>query len=145
MRALVQRVTKAEVEVNGKVVGIIDHGLLVYYSVAGGDSSIQAAMLAEKVANLRVFQDTQGKMNISVRDARGGILAIPNFTLLADTGKGRRPAFSPAAPAAEAQPLFDDFFHGLSRFGLPVATGIFGADMLIRSVADGPINVVIDM
>ncbi len=145
MRAVVQRVTKAEVEVGGKIVGMIDHGLLVYHAVAGGDSPTQAQKLAEKIVNLRIFEDYQGKLNISVRDARGGILAIPNFTLLADSSRGRRPEFSPAAPAAEAEPLFDGFFRALTEFSIPVVAGIFGADMQIRSQADGPINVVIDM
>lgn len=145
MRALVQRVTLAAVEVDGQVVGKIDRGLLVYHAVAGGDSKNQAAKLAEKVVNLRIFQDDQGKLNVSVRDTQGEILAIPNFTLLADTSRGRRPEFSPAAPAADAQPLFDEFVRSLSQSDCPVAAGIFGADMLIRSQADGPINVVIDM
>jgi D-tyrosyl-tRNA(Tyr) deacylase len=144
MRALVQRVARAEVQVEGGVVGRIGQGLLVYAAVGVGDTPVEAQWLAEKVANLRIFQDEQGKMNRSVKDIGGGILAISNFTLLADARKGRRPAFVAAAPADEARSIHEAFLDALDRQGVAVETGVFGASMKIDSEAAGPVNVVID-
>ena len=143
MRALVQRVVWAEVEVEGKIVGKIGSGLLVYQAVGVGDTEAQAAQLAQKVANLRIFEDGQEKLNLSVRDIRGGVLAIPNFTLLADASRGRRPEFSPAAPASEAEPIYEAFVEGLRQAGCRPEQGLFGAHMHIQSQADGPVNVMI--
>ncbi len=144
MRAVVQRVAWAEVEVDGRIVGRIEKGLLVYAGVAVGDGDAQACWLAEKVANLRIFTDEAGKLNLSVSDLGGGVLAISNFTVLADARKGRRPAFVAAAGADEAQPVHEAFLAALRGRDIGVATGVFGAKMAIRSEAAGPVNVVID-
>ncbi len=144
MRVLVQRVRLTEVQVDGQTVGRIDHGLLVYLGVSEGDGPEQARWLAEKVSQLRIFEDEAGKMNLSVRDARGGVLVVPSFTLLADAQKGRRPAFIAAARPEAAQGLFEQFVAALEATGLVVARGIFGASMSIRSDADGPVNILLD-
>jgi D-aminoacyl-tRNA deacylase len=144
MRALVQRVAWAEVLVAGEVVGKIGPGLLTYVAVAYEDTSQQVEWLAEKVANLRIFEDEQGKMNINVRDARGGVLVVTNFTLLADAQKGRRPSFEAAARPETAEPLTEQFLAALRAQGVEVAAGRFGADMAVRSQAAGPVNVIID-
>lgn len=144
MRALVQRVSWAEVSVEGEVVGKIDHGLLVYVGVATDDTAAQVDWLAAKVARLRIFEDEHDKMNRSVRDARGGVLVVTNFTLLANAQKGRRPSFIAAARPQAAEPISESFVQALRSHGVQVATGKFGATMAIRSEADGPVNVVID-
>jgi D-tyrosyl-tRNA(Tyr) deacylase len=144
MRVLVQRVRSAEVQVQGQTVGRIDRGLLVYLGVAEGDRAEQVRWLAEKVSQMRIFEDEDGKMNLSVRDARGGVLVVPSFTLLADARKGRRPAFDAAARPESAQALFEQFTTALEATGLPVAKGVFGAAMSIRSDADGPVNILLD-
>jgi D-tyrosyl-tRNA(Tyr) deacylase len=144
MRVLVQRVAWAEVEVDGQVVGRIEQGLLVYVGVGVGDEPAQVQFLAEKVANLRIFEDQQGKLNKSVRDVGGALLVVSNFTLLADARKGRRPAFAGAAPADQARLLHERFLDELDRQGVPVETGVFGASMAIRSQAAGPVNIILD-
>ena len=145
MRALVQRVYEAHVEVAGQVVGSTGPGLLVYLGVAPADTPEMADKLAAKVGNLRIFGDEQGKLNLSVRDARGGVLVISNFTLLADASKGRRPAFTGAAAPEPANALYERFVKALADMGVPVACGVFGADMTIRSQAAGPVNIIIDL
>jgi len=145
MRALVQRVHWAQVEVDSRLVGRIEAGLLVYVGIGGDDKPADAEKLAEKVATLRIFPDQQGKLNLSVRDARGGILAVPNFTLMADASSGRRPSFSGAAAGEQARPLYETFVEALRRAGCATAEGVFGAEMKIRSEADGPVNIVIDL
>jgi len=149
MRALIQRVKWASVEVvkdsGMHVVGRIEHGLLVYVGVAVGDEASHAGRLAEKVANLRVFPDAEGKLNLSVRDTRGGVLVVSNFTLLGDARKGRRPAFVAAAPAEQAEGVHETFIRELRNQGLHVATGVFGADMTVGSAADGPVNIIVDV
>ena len=144
MRALVQRVAWAEVAVEGQTVGRIGPGLLVYVGIAPGDGPDQVRWLADKIAHLRIFEDPQGKLNLSIQDARGGVLVVSNFTLLADARQGRRPSFIGAAPAEHARPLTDGFVAALQAAGLTVQTGLFGATMHIRSEAHGPVNVVID-
>lgn len=144
MRALVQRVAWAEVAVEGRVVGRIESGLLVYVGVGAGDRPEDAAWLAGKVAGLRIFRDEAGKLNRSVREVGGAVLAISNFTLLGDARKGRRPAFVAAAPAEAARPLHEAFLAALRAEGVPVATGVFQAEMAVRSEAAGPVNIVID-
>jgi len=144
MRALVQRVDWAEVVVGGSMVGSIDRGLLVYVGVAPADGEADAARLAEKVARARIFEDDDGKMNLSCQDVRGDVLAISNFTLLADTRKGRRPAFTRAAGPEHAEKLYDAFCAGLASQGVGVQRGIFRATMIIRSAAAGPVNVIIE-
>ncbi len=145
MRALVQRVDWAEVMVAGQVEGRIDRGLLVYVGVATGDTDAHAVRLAEKVAQLRIFEDQDGKLNKSCQDVRGGVLAISNFTLLADTRKGRRPAFTAAAGPELAEQLYDTFSAAMVEQGVQVARGIFRATMLIHSSAIGPVNVLVDV
>lgn len=144
MRALIQRVAWAEVEVDGRIVARIEQGLLVYVGVGVGDTVEDADWLSEKVAHLRIFEDADGKLNVSVRDAPGGVLAVSNFTLLADARKGRRPAFVAAASSECARPIDEAFAEGLRRRGVPAQTGIFGAKMAVRSQATGPVNVIID-
>lgn len=145
MRALIQRVSWAEVEVDGRIIGQIQKGLLVYLGITSTDTPRDARNLADKVVNLRIFTDDEGKLNRSLRDVRGGVLEISNFTLMADARKGRRPAFSDAAPAPIATPLNDAFVEALRGHDIQVATGLFGADMTIRSAADGPVNIILDM
>ena len=145
MKALIQRVARAAVLVDGETVGAIDHGLLVLVGVGHEDSASDAATLAGRVANLRVFEDGDGKMNLSVLDAGGGLLAVSQFTLMGDTRRGRRPSFVAAAAAQLASPLFDGFVAELSALASsPVATGRFGADMKIDLVADGPVTLMLD-
>ena len=145
MKAVIQRVRWAEVYVDGRVIGRVERGLLVYVGVAAGDTAKEAAKLADKVANLRIFEDEAGKLNRSVQDARGGVLAISNFTLLADARKGRRPAFIGAAPQEAAGPVFEVFVTAVGAAGVPVQQGLFGASMQIRSEADGPVNILLDI
>lgn len=145
MRAIVQRVQQARVEVDGQVTGRVGPGLLVYTAVGIGDEQADAEKLARKVANLRIFPDEEGKMNLSVQDAGGAILAISNFTVLADTRKGRRPAFVYAARPEEADPLHEQFLQALRGEGVEVEAGVFQAHMIIHSVADGPVNVIVDV
>ena len=144
MRALVQRVASARAEAAGQVVGRIETGLLVYVAVGAGDEPAQAEWLAEKVAGLRIFPDEAGKLNLSVRDARGDVLVVSNFTLLADARRGRRPAFVAAADSQQAEPVHQGFCEALRRQGVTVATGVFGAKMAVHSEAAGPVNVLID-
>lgn len=144
MRGLIQRVAWAEVEVDGRIVGRIGEGLLVHAAVGVDDGGDQARWLAEKVANLRIFTDDEGKLNRSVRDVGGQVLAISNFTLLADARKGRRPAFVAAAGSDQARPVHEAFLAALREQGVDVATGVFGAKMAIRSEAAGPVNVIVD-
>ncbi|MDP6635663.1 MAG: D-aminoacyl-tRNA deacylase [Phycisphaerae bacterium] len=144
MRAVVQRVNRAAVTVDDVLTGQCQTGFLVYVGVLVGDEVSDAEKLAEKIAGLRIFEDECGKMNHNVRDARGGILAIPNFTLAADTRKGRRPSFGLAARPEEAEKLFDAFVSALTGRGCKVETGRFGAHMIIDSQANGPVNVILD-
>ncbi|MFP3938509.1 MAG: D-aminoacyl-tRNA deacylase [Phycisphaerae bacterium] len=143
MRAVIQRVTRAELEVSGAVLSSIERGLLVYVAVGVDEPADAAEKLAEKVVNLRIFDDEAGKLNLSVRDVRGGVLAVPNFTLMADASKGRRPAFAAAAPAKLAEARYDAFTEALRRYEIPVAGGSFGSHMIIRSDADGPVNILV--
>ncbi len=144
MKAIVQRVAWAEVEIENAVVGRIEAGLLVYVGVATDDTETDAHKLAEKVAHLRIFTDEQDKLNLSVRDTRGGVLAISNFTVMGDTRKGRRPSFVNAARPEDANILYESFVSELRKLGCDVETGVFRAMMEIRSAADGPVNVIIE-
>ncbi|MBS3735184.1 MAG: D-tyrosyl-tRNA(Tyr) deacylase [Phycisphaerae bacterium] len=145
MKALLQRVARAEVRVGGDCVARIERGLLVYVGVAPTDAPADARKLADKVVGLRIFPDEQGKLNRSVRDVRGGVLAVPNFTLQADTRKGRRPAFSAAAAPDQARALYETFVEALRTAPIDVASGVFGATMAIRSDADGPVNCLVEV
>ena len=144
MRAAVQRVAHARVTVDNQVTGEIGRGLLVYVGVAGDDSTEDVAYLVDKISNLRIFNDDQGKMNLSVRDIGGGVLVISAFTLQADARKGRRPSFDAAAPPELANALYEQLCESLGATGLTVARGVFRAAMEVESVNVGPICVPLD-
>ncbi len=143
MRALVHRVKEASVRVDGELVGQIERGLLVYLGVAPEDSETDVSYLAEKIRNLRIFADQEGKMNLDVSQAGGGVLLVSSFSLLADVRKGRRPAFDGAALPELANRLYEQVAARLAE-SLPVATGRFAAMMDVASVNDGPINILLD-
>lgn len=145
MRVLVQRVLRASVAVGGDVVASIGPGLLLLVGVRQGDTGAQAAHLARKVAALRVFADTGGRMNLDVRQAGGRVLAVSQFTLYADAEKGNRPSFVLAARPEEARPLVEHFCALLeTELGAPVARGVFGADMQVELVNDGPVTILLE-
>lgn len=144
MRAVVQRVLSAEVEVNGRKVGTIGRGLLVYLGVAVGDGPEDADWLARRVGGLRIFADGEGKLNQSIVEINGSALAISAFTVCGDARKGRRPSFDLSAPAAEAETLYQSFCQAMSREGVTLQKGVFGADMRVQSVNDGPVCLLLD-
>lgn len=145
MRLVIQRVTHADVKVDGTVRGAVGHGFMVLVGVASGDSREDAAWLASKTAALRVFDDDSGVMNLSLRDTGGGVLAISQFTLHASTRRGNRPSYIAAAPGHEALPLYEAYCEELeSLIGKPVARGVFGAHMEVSLVNDGPVTIIID-
>ena len=144
MRAVVQRVSRASVSVDGAIVGATGPGLLVLLGVALRDGDAEVAWMAEKVATLRIFADHDGKMNRSVLDVGGGALVVSQFTLYGDVRKGRRPSFVQAAPPGTAEPLYGRFCAALAGLGVAVARGVFGADMAVHLVNDGPVTLVID-
>lgn len=144
MRAVVQRASGASVTVGGEVVGSVERGLVVYLGVAAGDTEKDADYLAEKVAGLRIFEDEEGKMNRSVSDEGGGVLAVSQFTLLADARKGRRPSYSEAARPEEAKALYESFVGALASRGVPTATGTFQASMRVAYVNEGPVTILLD-
>ncbi|MDD4888963.1 MAG: D-aminoacyl-tRNA deacylase [Phycisphaerae bacterium] len=144
MRAVVQRVSRARVTVAGECVGSIDAGLLVYLGAADGDGPTDIAYIAEKVAGLRIFQDGEGKMNLSVRDIGGKVLVVPAFTTMADARQGRRPAFIKAARPESAEPAFRAVVDALAARGLTVETGRFRESMAVESENAGPICILLD-
>lgn len=144
MRALLQRVSRASVAVDGAVVGEIGGGLLVLVCAMQGDGEAQADQLAARIAKLRIFRDDDGRMNRSVRDAGGAALVVSQFTLAADTSRGNRPGFSTAAPPDDGERLYEYFAGRLQAEGVPVATGRFGADMAVSLVNDGPVTIWLD-
>jgi D-tyrosyl-tRNA(Tyr) deacylase len=144
MRAVVQRVSRARVEVDGRTTGEIGEGLLVLVGVAKTDAEADAAQLAEKIAGLRLFNDDSGKMNRSVEEVGGAVLVVSQFTLHGDCRKGRRPSFDRAAPAAQAQALYEKFLHVLRHRGLQVETGVFQAMMEVELVNVGPVTLLVD-
>lgn len=144
MKIVVQRVSKASVEVEGKIVGEINQGLLLLVGVDEDDTQQDADWLAKKIIDLRIFSDSEGKMNLSVKDIFGEILCVSQFTLLADYKKGNRPSFIKAAKPELAIPLFDYFKDLLTGAGLKIQCGIFGADMKVSLLNDGPVTLVLD-
>ncbi|MEE1061882.1 MAG: D-aminoacyl-tRNA deacylase [Ruminococcus sp.] len=145
MKAILQRVTSASVEVEGKTVGEIKNGFLVLLGVAQGDTEKEADALAAKISTLRVFTDENDKMNLSLADINGGVLVISNFTLYADCSHGRRPSFIAAARPETAEPLYEYFCKKLSDNGVAVVEkGIFGADMKVSLLNDGPVTIDLD-
>jgi len=145
VRVVLQRVKNASVAVGGERVSGIGDGLLLLVGVAVGDGEAEAAWLAEKISGLRIFNDGDGKMNLSVRDVGGEVLAVSQFTLLANTKKGKRPSFVGAAPPEAAERLFDYFCERLRATGAgPVKTGVFGAMMDVALVNDGPVTIILE-
>jgi D-tyrosyl-tRNA(Tyr) deacylase len=144
MKAVIQRVTSANVVVEGKTVGEIGKGILVLLGVEKGDNEAKADWLAEKICGLRIFSDSEGKMNLSVQEIGGGILAVSQFTIAGNCAKGRRPSFDTAAPPDEGKRLYDYFVGAAKRCGIEVATGIFQADMQVSLVNDGPVTFILE-
>jgi D-tyrosyl-tRNA(Tyr) deacylase len=144
MRAVVQRVSRAQVTVDQEVVGRIDRGLLVLLGVTHHDTDAQARWLAEKIVGLRIFEDAEGKMNRDVGEMGGAVLVVSQFTLYGDCRKGRRPSFVDAAPPESAIPRYEAFINGIKALGIPTATGRFGAMMQVELVNDGPVTLIVD-
>jgi len=144
MRAVIQRVTKASVEVDGAVTGRIDCGLLVLLGVSKTDSASDADFLAAKISGLRIFADELGKMNRSIVEAGGSLLVVSQFTLYGDTRKGRRPGFDLAAPPEQARALYEHFVAAARLTGMPVETGVFQAHMLVSLTNDGPVTFIVE-
>lgn len=144
MRAVVQRVSRASVEVEGAIVGRVDRGWLVLLGVGRDDGPEDAARLAEKIVNLRAFEDEQGKMNRSVLDVGGGVLVVSQFTIMADCRSGRRPSFTDAAEPQTAEALYNRFVELVAASGLEVASGVFRATMKVELINDGPVTFLLD-
>lgn len=145
MKILLQRVKRGSVTIAGETVAAIGKGLVLLVGVGGGDTAEKARALAEKVALLRIFEDEQGKMNRSILDTGGEAIVVSQFTLYADTRKGRRPSFTDAAPPELARPLVDQFALFLSEQGVPVQTGRFGAEMQVEILNDGPVTLYLEL
>jgi D-tyrosyl-tRNA(Tyr) deacylase len=144
MRAVLQRVTRARVTVDGEAIGAIERGLLVLLGVAPADTTDDARRLADKVVGLRIFADAEGKMNLSVSEVGGAVLVVSQFTLYGDCRKGRRPSFIGAAPPEAAELLYEEFVNAIKAHGVPTATGRFGAMMQVELVNDGPVTLLLD-
>lgn len=144
MRIVLQRVTSAKVTVDDDVVGKINQGFLLLVGVKKGDTKAEADYLAKKVANMRLFEDEAGKMNLALAAVEGEVLSISQFTLLANTKKGNRPSFVEAEDPTDANRLYEYFNEQLRAYGLKVETGLFGADMAVESVNDGPVTIILD-
>lgn len=144
MRAIVQRVSRASVTVDEEVTGVIGPGLLVLLGAGEGDTEEEARWLAHKTANLRIFSDNEGKMNLSVQAIEGGVLVVSQFTLYANTRKGFRPSFVKAAQPEIAEPLVEVFVDALKAEGVPVETGVFRTHMMVELVNDGPVTIILE-
>ena len=144
MRAVIQRVSRARVTVDGRVTGEIEAGLAVLIAAGRDDTKATAVFVAEKIVNLRIFNDEMGKMNLSLLDTRGAILAVPQFTLYGDVRGQRRPSFMKAAPSDRGKVLFDHFVQALKALGVRAETGVFQAHMSVELVNDGPVTILID-
>ena len=144
MRVVIQRVSEASVKVDGKIAGEIKKGLMLLIGIDEQDEKTDADWLIQKIINLRIFSDSDGKMNLSVKDIFGEILCISQFTLVADYKKGNRPSFIKAAKPDKAIPLFDYFKEEISKSGLKTESGIFGADMKVSLLNDGPVTILMD-
>jgi len=144
VRAVVQRVSRASVSADGRVVGAIERGFLVLLGVTASDTGETTARLATKVAGLRLFEDSAGKMNLALREAGGAVLCVSQFTLYGDTRRGMRPSFDGAARPEVAQPLYDEFCAAIERGGIRCERGAFGQHMEVELVNDGPVTLIID-
>lgn len=144
MRALIQRVSHASVTVEQQIVGSIGPGLLIFLGIGPDDGEAQVKVLADKIINLRIFEDEAGKMNLSLLDIQGEALVVSQFTLYADVRKGRRPSFTSAAPPTIAEPLVEHFRTAIATYGLTVAGGIFGAHMEVSLTNNGPVTIWLD-
>ncbi|MGM0218101.1 D-aminoacyl-tRNA deacylase [Enterococcus sp. AZ126] len=144
MRAVIQRVTQAEVKINQKSVGKINRGFMILLGIHESDNLDDVTYLVRKISKLRVFEDNAGKMNLSIEEAKGSILSVSQFTLYADTKKGNRPSFTEAARPEVAIPLYELFNKQLKGLGILVETGEFGADMAVSLINDGPVTIIID-
>lgn len=144
MRAVVQRVVRGAVQVEGRLINETGHGLVVLLGVGRGDTADDAGYLAHKIAHLRLFEDEEGKMNLSVMETGGCVLAVSQFTLYGDCRKGRRPGFSEASPPDEARDLYHIFVDELEKLGLKVATGCFREHMTVEIINDGPVTLLLD-
>lgn len=144
MRSVVQRVARGSVKVEGRLISEIGPGLVVLLGVGQGDTARDAAYLADKVAHLRLFEDEEGKLNLSVLDTGGSVLAVSQFTLYGDCRKGRRPSFSEASPPDEARDLYHIFVDELGKLGLKAATGCFREHMVVEIINDGPVTLLLD-
>lgn len=144
MRAVIQRVKRAQVKIKGKIFSKIGKGLLVFLAVKDDDSEVKLDWMVEKVANLRIMADSQDKMNLSVKDTKREILVVSQFTLYGDCQKGRRPSFVKAAEPKKAQEFYNLFIKKLKKYDLPIKGGIFGARMEVKLVNDGPVTIIIE-
>ncbi|MCS7167007.1 MAG: D-aminoacyl-tRNA deacylase [Gemmatales bacterium] len=144
MRAVIQRVSRAEVRVQGRVVGAIGRGLVVLLGVSPQDTETVADRLAEKIVSLRIHDDDTGKMNLDLLQIQGALLVVSQFTLYADCRKGRRPSFTQAAPPEYARRLYERFVASAKALGVPVATGEFGAEMEVELINSGPVTIILD-
>jgi D-tyrosyl-tRNA(Tyr) deacylase len=144
VKALIQRVSRAQVEVNNQITGQIDQGLLVFVGIEKYDEFAEVDKMIKRLLSYRVFYDADDKMNLSVTDVKGGVLLVSQFTLVADTSSGTRPGFSTAKPPVEAEELYDYFVHQMQKTHDTVATGIFGADMQVSLTNDGPVTFLLE-
>ncbi len=144
MKVVLQRARKASVEVDGQIVGEIERGLVILIGAKKGDQKKDAQYLAEKIVNLRIFEDQQGKMNLSALETNAEILAVSQFTLYGDTKKGRRPGFDEALEPETAEELYNRFVELLKGYGLKIQTGVFGAKMLVKILNDGPVTFILE-
>jgi D-tyrosyl-tRNA(Tyr) deacylase len=144
MKAVVQRVKKTTLQVEGATISEIDFGLVVFLGIKVGDSKKEADALMKKIAALRIFEDENGKMNLSVKEVQGEVLVVSQFTLYGDATHGNRPSFTMAARPEEAEPLYEYAVEKLKEFGVPVKTGVFGADMKIGQYNDGPVTILLE-
>ena len=144
MRAVVQRVESANVKIEGKITGSIDHGILLLLGVEERDQETDLEYMCEKIPNLRIFEDENGKMNKSLLDVGGSILVISQFTLLGDARKGRRPSFTDAARPEKAIPMYEEFIAKMKEKNITTESGVFGADMKVQLINDGPVTILLD-
>jgi D-aminoacyl-tRNA deacylase len=144
MKAVVQRSLRASVEVEGREIAAIDRGLVVLVGIEAGDTQAEVSWMAEKVANLRIFEDAAGKMNLSVKDAGGAVLLVPNFTVAGDARKGRRPSFDGAMRPEQSEPMFAAIAKAVRDQGVSVRTGVFRTHMRVSLVNDGPITILLE-